>query len=63
MQLTASKPAVYASCVCRRARMLRTMHSGSRQLLIRSRDSVTLRGTVHATACQSVPFLYLVRPH
>ena len=28
MQLTASKPDVYASAVCRRARMLRTMHSG-----------------------------------
>ena len=28
MQLTASKPAVYASCVYRRERMLRLMHSG-----------------------------------
>ena len=28
MQLTASKPAVYASGVCRRERMLRAMHRG-----------------------------------
>ena len=28
MQLTASKPAIYASSVCRRERMLRVMHSG-----------------------------------
>jgi hypothetical protein len=28
MQLTASKPAVYASSVCRRERMLRGMHRG-----------------------------------
>ena len=28
MQLTASKPAVYAGGVCRRERMLRFMHSG-----------------------------------
>jgi hypothetical protein len=28
MQLTASKPAVYASGVCRRERMLRGMHRG-----------------------------------
>ena len=28
MQLTASKPAVYASGVCRRASMLRIMHRG-----------------------------------
>ncbi len=28
MQLTASKPAIYAWSVCRRDRMLRGMHSG-----------------------------------
>ncbi len=28
MQLTASKPAIYAVGVCRRERMLRGMHSG-----------------------------------
>ena len=28
MQLTARKPDVYASCVCRRASMLRLMRSG-----------------------------------
>ena len=34
---------------------------GSRQLLTRSRGSLTLRAMVHVTACQSVPFLWLVR--
>jgi hypothetical protein len=34
MQLTASKPDVYASGVCRRERMLRGMHRGSRQLIL-----------------------------
>ena len=36
--------------------------AGSRQLLIRSRDSLTLPAPVHVRACQSVPFLGLVRP-
>ena len=35
---------------------------GSRQLLIRSRDSLTVRASVYVTACQSVPFLCLLRP-
>ena len=34
MQLTASKPAVYAWSVCRRERTLRGMHTGSRQLIL-----------------------------
>ena len=34
MQLTASKPAVYAWSVCRRERMLRGMPKGSRQLIL-----------------------------
>ena len=34
MQLTASKPDVYAWSVCRHASMLRGMRSGSRQLIL-----------------------------
>jgi hypothetical protein len=38
MQLTASKPDVYAWGVCRRRRMLRAIPEGSRQLILCSLD-------------------------
>ena len=64
MQLTASKPDVHAWSVCRRERMLRGMHRGSRQLilcLVRPLPSCFYAASV-AYLTDSLLMLIFVRP-